>query len=104
MHETPASHVPVSAGPAYAEQIDRLPSKFTATLKPDPDNTVNFTAVAVWAGGSKVGYLPADLSREYYDSVKAAGAIECQGRRAPVSARDDTGVDLLLDLSGVRRD
>lgn len=94
----------MAAGPAYAEQIDRLPSKFTATLKPDPDNRVNFTAIAVWAGGSKVGYLPADLSREYYAAVKSAGEIECQGRRAPVSAHDNTGVDLLLDLSGVGRE
>lgn len=104
MPETPASHVPVAAGPAYAEQINRLPSKFTATLKLDTGNRVNFTAIAVWAGGSKVGYLPADLSRDYYDAVKDAGEIECQGRRAPVSAREDTGIDLLLDLSAVRRE
>lgn len=104
MTETPASHVPVAAGPAYAGQIDRLPSKFTATLKPDPDNRVNVTAIAVWAGGSKIGYLPADLSREYYSAVKSAGEVECQGRRAPVSAREDTGVDVLLDMSGVPRE
>jgi hypothetical protein len=96
--------VPVAAGPAYAEQIQRLPSKFTATLKTDPDNRVNLTAVAVWAGGEKVGYLPADLSREYFDAVKGAGEVVCQGRRAPVSAHEDTGVDLLLDLSGVPRE
>ena len=93
----------MAAGPAYAEHINRLPSTFTATLRPDADNPVNFTAIAVWAGGSKVGYLPADLSREYYESIKAAGEVECQGRRAPVSAHEDTGVDLLLDLSGIRR-
>ena len=104
MPEAPAAHVPVAAGPAYAELIDRLPSKFTATLQLDPGNTVSFTAVAVWAGGSKVGYLPADLSRQYFEAVKAAGRIECQGRRAPVSAREDTGVELLLDLSGVGRE
>ena len=104
MPETPVTHVPVAAGPAYAEQIQRLPSKFTATLKTDPDNRVNLTAVAVWAAGEKVGYLPADLSREYYDTVRSAGEISCQGRRAPVSAHEDTGVDLLLDLSGVRRE
>ena len=104
MPETPVTHVPVAAGPAYAEQIQRLPSKFTATLKTDPDNRVNFTAVAVWAGGDKVGYLPADLSRQYFDAVKSAGEIACQGRRAPVSAHEDTGVDLLLDLSGVTRE
>jgi hypothetical protein len=102
--EPPASHVPVAAGPAYAERIQRLPSKFTATLTPDPDNRVNFTAVAVWAGGQKIGYLPADLSREYHDTVKRTGEIACQGRRAPVSAHEDTGVDVLVDLSGVVRE
>ncbi len=100
----PASRVPVAAGPAYAEQIRRLPSKFTATLKTDPGNRFNLTAVAVWAGGEKVGYLPADLSREYFAAVKSAGEVECEGRRAPVSAHEDTGVDLLLDLSTLRRD
>lgn len=104
MPETPVTHVPVAGGPAYAEQIQRLPSKFAATLKPDADNRVNFTAVAVWAGGEKVGYLPADLSREYFGAVRSAGEIACQGRRAPVSAHEDTGVDLLLDLSGVHRE
>ena len=71
--EPPLFHVPVAAGPAYAERIQQLPSKFTATLKTDPDNRVNHTAVAVWAAGEKVGYLPADLSREYFDAVKSAG-------------------------------
>ena len=104
MPDSPASRVPVAAGPAYAEQIQRLPSRFTATLKTDPENRVNFTAVAVWAGGDKVGYLPADLSRDYYEAVKLAGEIECRGRRAPVSAHEDTGVDLLLDLSSVHRE
>ena len=94
----------MAAGPAYAEHINRLPSKFTATLRPDADNSVNFTAISVWAGGSKVGYLPADLSHAYYSSIKTAGEVECEGRRAPVSAHEDTGVDLLLDLSGVRRE
>lgn len=104
MPDTPVTHVPVAAGPAYAEQIQRLPSKFTASLKADPENRVSFTAVAVWAGGEKVGYLPADLSRDYYEIVKSAGEITCQGRHAPVSAHEDTGVDLLLDLSGIRRE
>jgi hypothetical protein len=58
----------------------------------------------VYAGGDKVGYLPADLSRQYYPTVEAAGEIECHGRHAPVSAHEDTGVDLLLDLSGVARE
>jgi len=97
----PITHVPVAAGPAYAEQIQRLPSRFTTTLTPEPDNRFNLTAVAVTANGAKIGYLPADLSRRYFEALKASGGAECPGRRAPVSAHEDTGTDILLDLTGV---
>jgi hypothetical protein len=97
----PITHVPVAAGPAYAEQIQRLPSRFTATLVPEPDNRFNLTAVAVIASGEKIGYLPADLSRRYFEPLKTAGGAECVGRRAPVSSHEDTGTDILLDLTGV---
>ena len=95
----PSTHTPVAAGPAYIETIRRLPSTFTATLKIDPDNRFNLTAVAVLAGADKIGYLPADLSRSYFQTVKERGAIECPGRHAPSSAEENTGVDVLLDLS-----
>jgi hypothetical protein len=97
----PITHVPVAAGPAYAERIQRLPSRFSATLEPEPGNRFNLTAVAVIAGGEKIGYLPADLSRRYFEPLKTAGGAECQGRRASLSAHEDTGTDILLDLTGV---
>ena len=78
----PRTHVPVAAGLSYIERVQRLPSKFTATLAADPGNPFNLTAVAVLVNGEKVGYLPADLSHLYHDTVKGA-AIECPGRRAP---------------------
>ena len=98
---TPVAHVPVAAGPAYFERIQRLPSKFTATLKIEPDNRFNLTAVAVLSNGEKLGYLPPEIARRYFESVKTGGAVECPGRRAPLSARENTGVDILLDLTGV---
>ena len=99
---TPIAHVPVAAGPAFFERIQRLPSKFTVTLAPEPGNRFNLTAVAVTANGEKVGYLPADLSRRYFEALQAAGAsCDCPGRRAPLSAHENTGVDILLDLTGV---
>jgi hypothetical protein len=99
---TPIAHVPVAAGPAYSERIQQLPSKFTVTLTPEPGSRFNLTAVAVMVGGEKLGYLPADLSRRYFDSLQAPGAsCECPGRRAPQSAHLNTGTDILLDLTGV---
>ena len=96
----PLTHVPVAAGPAYLERIQRLPSKFTATLKAEPDNRFNFAAVAVIAGGEKIGYLPPEISRHYFEPLKHAAA-ECPGRRASQSAHENTGVDVLLDLTDV---
>jgi hypothetical protein len=97
----PRNHVPVAAGPAYAEQIQRLPSKFTATLVAEPDNRFNRAAVAVHASGGKIGYLPPDVSRHYFDALKNGSGVECPGRRAPVSAHENSGTDILLDLTAV---
>jgi hypothetical protein len=97
----PLTHAPVVAGPAYLERIQRLPSKFTVILKAEPENRFNLTAVAVLAGGDKIGYLPPEISRHYFESLKGGAGVECPGRRAPLSAREDTGVEVLLDLTGV---
>jgi hypothetical protein len=97
----PVMHVPVAAGPAYAERIQRLPSKFTVTLKAEPENRFNHTAVAVLADGQTLGYLPPEISRHYFESLKDTAGVECPGRRAPLSAHENTGSDVLLDLTGV---
>jgi hypothetical protein len=97
----PVTHVPVAAGPAYAERIQRLHSKFTVTLKAEPENRFNFAAVAVLAAGEKIGYLPPEISRHYFEPLKGGAGVECPGRRASLSAHEDTGVDILLDLTGV---
>jgi hypothetical protein len=98
---TPVTHTPVAAGPAYAERIQRLHSKFTATLKPEPENRFNHAAVAVLVGGEKIGYLPPEISRHYFEPLQAGAPVECPGRRAPLSAHENTGVDILLDLTGI---
>jgi hypothetical protein len=97
----PNAHVPVVAGPAYFDRIQRLPSKFTVTLRAEPDNRFNLTAVAVMAAGEKIGYLPPDISPHYFEALKNGAAAECPGRRAPLSAHENTGVDVLIDLTGV---
>ena len=98
---TPITHVPVAAGPAYAEAILRLPSKFTATLRAEPGNRFNHAAVVVTVSGEKIGYLPPEISRHYFDALNNMPGAECQGRRAPVSSHENTGTDILLDLTGV---
>jgi hypothetical protein len=98
---TRLSHIPVAAGPAYAERIQRLPSKFTATLAAEPENRFNLAAVAVLASGEKIGYLPPEISGHYFDALKGTPGIECPGRRAPMAAHENTGTDVLLDLTGV---
>jgi hypothetical protein len=90
-------HLPVVAGLAYVERMQRLPSQFTATLQPEAQNRFNHRAVAVLVNGEKVGYLPPEISRHYWRADNAS--IECAGRRAPVSATEDTGVMILLDFS-----
>jgi hypothetical protein len=94
------AHVPLAAGPAYIERIQRLPSKFTVTLKAELENRFNLTAVAAYASGEKIGYLPPDISPHYFAVLKNSPA-ECPGRRAPLSAHENTGVEVLLDLTGV---
>jgi hypothetical protein len=97
---TPITHIPVAAGPAYAEAIQRLPSKFTATLTAEPANRFNLAAVAVIASGGKIGYLPPEISRHYFGALKDK-SVDCPGRRAPLAAHENTGTDVLLDLTGV---
>ena len=101
MPTIPVNRVPVAAGPAYAEQIQRLPSKFTVTLEAEPDNRFNHAAVAVHASGGKIGYLPPELSRHYFAALKEGAGVECPGWRAPASAHENTGTDVLLDMTGV---
>ena len=95
----PLTHVPVAAGPAYIERIRQLPSKFTATLRADPGNRFNNSAVAVLGGGEVIGYLPPDLARRYFEELTNGPGVECPGRHAPLAAHEDTGTEVFLDLT-----
>ena len=64
--QLPSRRLPVVAGLAYHERVDRLPSQFTATLQAEAGNRFNRRAVAVLVNGEKVGYLPPELSPHYW--------------------------------------
>ena len=99
---SPFAHVPVVAGLAYIERIHQLPSRFTATLAAEPDNRFNRFAVAVLAGGNKIGYVPPEISCHYFDPVRRAAApVECPGRRVSATDLRNTGVAVLLDFSAL---
>lgn len=97
----PLTHVPVAAGAAYVERVRQLPSKFTVTLRAEPGNRFNHAAVAVSSGGETIGFLPPELSRRYFDTLKDGPGIDVPGRHAPLAAVENTGVEVLLDLTGV---
>jgi hypothetical protein len=97
----PLTHAPVAAGPAYIERVRQLPSRFTVTLRAESGNRFNHSAVAVLSGGDVIGYLPPELSSRYFGTLENGPGVEVPGRHAPLAAIEDTGVQVLLDLTGV---
>ena len=92
--------VPVVAGVAYLERVQRLPAWCRVALQPEADNRYFLTAIAVIAKGEKVGYVAPEISRRYYSGIKAhAAAVSCQARRGSRIDHQASGVELLLDFS-----
>ncbi len=98
MAESVLRRVPVVGGLAYVERVRQLPSTFSATLEAEPENRYNPHAVAVLAGGEKVGYVAPEIARRYPGAL--SGQI-CPARRASVSDHDTSGVELLLDFTAL---
>jgi hypothetical protein len=92
--------VPVVGGLAYVERLQRLPSTFPVTLVTEPDNRYFRHAIAVLAGGEKVGYVAPEVAPHSYDAIHSATApVTCTARRATISDHETSGVELLLDFS-----
>lgn len=94
--------IPVVAGPAYVERVSRLPSQLTVTLQPERENRYFLHAIAVLADGQKVGYVAPEIARRYHAPILACPAtLTCPARRAAVSDHQTSGVELILDFSGL---
>ena len=103
MQETRSDpRVPVVGSLGYVERVRELPASFSATLVAEPDNRYFQHAIAVVVNGNKVGYIAPEISAGIFDAIRASATpITCQGRRALPSDHATSGVELLLDLSGV---
>jgi hypothetical protein len=99
---SPLERVPVVGGLGYIERVRRLQSPFTATLRAEPGNRYFPHAIAVLANGEKLGYVAPEIARAYYDPVREATVpVRCAGRRARESDHGTSGVELLLDFTGL---
>src|SRR5690349_15335683 len=97
-----SARVPVVGGLGYSEHVKTLPATFTATLVPEPDNRYFRHAIAVVVNGAKSGYIAPEVAASIFDGVNAAAAPPtCHWRRAAKSDHETSGVELLLDLSGL---
>ena len=92
--------IPMVAGLAYIERVRRLPSQLTVTLEPERENRYFLNAIAVLAGGEKVGYVAPEIARRYHAPMLAHPVpLSCPARRASNSDRQGSGVELILDFS-----
>jgi hypothetical protein len=102
MADSVVQRIPVVAGLGYVERVRRLPSSFIATLRTEPANRYFRHAIAVLASGEKVGYVAPEVAVRYFAPLTAAPAeVTCPARRASPSDHDTSGVELLLDFSGL---
>src|SRR4051812_25035464 len=96
------ARIPVVAGLAYIERLRRRPSSFEVTLVPEPENRYFRQAVAVMAGGDKLGYVAPEVALRYFEPITAATvAMVCSARRSAPIDRETSGVELFLDFSGM---
>jgi hypothetical protein len=95
--------IPVVAGLAYIERVLRQPSTFEAALVVEPGNRYFLQAIAVVGAGEKLGYVAPEVARRYFDAISGAGPspVTCPARRAAQADHETSGVELLLDFSGL---
>ena len=97
-----ASRVPMVAGLAFVERLRQQPASFEVTLAAEAGNRYFPQAIAVLAGGQKIGYVAPEVARSYFDQVSAAEVpLACPARRAAPLDHQTSGVEVLLDFSAL---
>lgn len=100
----PTDRIPVVAGLAYIENLRSLPQTFTVALSAETDNRYFRHAIAVLAGTGKIGYVAPEVAGHYYDSIRTSTTpITCEARRGSESDHETSGVEAILDMTGVPR-
>lgn len=90
------------AGVAYRERVRGLAASFTATLAAEPDNRYFRHAIAVLFQGEKIGYVAPEVAAGIFESINGAPApVACPARRATAIDHETSGVEILLDFSGL---
>ena len=87
---------PLVAGLAFRERLTQLPAEFRATLRVEPENPYNPSAVAVVGPTGKVGYVAPELARELYQKVAGGEVASCLVRRGNYSPT--TGILGILEI------
>lgn len=102
MASTVLGRIPVVGGVAYIEHVRTLPVTFNAVLSAEPDNRYFRHAIAVIANGGKVGYVAPEVAAGIFAHVRdSAAPMTCPGRRAAESDHETSGVEILLDFTGL---
>jgi hypothetical protein len=92
--------IPMVAGRAYIERVNRLPSPLTVTLKAERENRYFRHAIAVTIDGERLGYVAPEVARRYHAALLAQAApLTCPARRASAWDHQTSGVELILDFS-----
>ncbi len=102
MNPSGLEHIPVVGGLGYLERVRRLPLTFTAALVTEPGNRYFRHAIAVLASGEKVGYVAPEVAVRYFAALTgSATPVTCPARRAARSDHESSGVEVLLDFTGL---
>ena len=96
------SRIPVVGGLAFIERVRRQPATFEVSLVPEPGSRYFPQAIAVVAGGEKLGFVAPEVAKDYFDVISSAVTPPVvPARRAQLSDHETSGVELLLDFSSL---